>query len=44
MAKMVFQGVLNILQYPMATLPPSAARRAFEATVRLGGLACAGSN
>jgi LysR family glycine cleavage system transcriptional activator len=36
---MVFQGVLNVLQYPMVTLPPLAALRAFEATARLGGLA-----
>jgi DNA-binding transcriptional LysR family regulator len=36
---MVFQEVLNILQYPMAIIPPLAALRAFEATARLGGLA-----
>ena len=36
---MVFQGVLNILQYPYGHASPLAALRAFEATVRLGGLA-----
>jgi LysR family transcriptional regulator, glycine cleavage system transcriptional activator len=37
---MVFQGVLNILQYPpMSNIPPLSALRAFEAAVRLGGFA-----
>ena len=37
---MVFQGVLNILQYlPMSNIPPLTALRAFEAAVRLGGFA-----
>ena len=36
---MVFQGVLNILQYPYGHASPLAALRAFEATIRLGGLA-----
>ena len=37
---MVFQGVLNILQYPaMSNIPPLTALRAFEASVRLGGFA-----
>src|SRR5271156_6597121 len=38
--KMVFQGVLNLLQYPpMSNIPPLTALRAFEAAVRLGGFA-----
>ncbi len=36
---MVSQLVLSILQYPMSTIPPLAALRAFEATVRLAGFA-----
>jgi len=37
---MVFQGVLNLLQYPpMSNIPPLTALRAFEAAVRLGGFA-----